>query len=102
MVWSHNDNWMVTGDHAGYVKYWQSNMNNVRMFQAHKDPVRGIRYVFISQNAKRLIQTLISNWFTVLVHPIINSRHAVTMERCVFGTSCDAKKSAFFEGMVQM
>lgn len=44
MVWSHNDNWMVTGDHAGYVKYWQSNMNNVRMFQAHKEPVRGLRY----------------------------------------------------------
>lgn len=36
---------MVTGDHAGYVKYWQSNMNNVRMFQAHKEPVRGIRYI---------------------------------------------------------
>lgn len=44
MVWSHNDSWMVTGDHGGYVKYWQSNMNNVRMFQAHKEPVRGIRY----------------------------------------------------------
>lgn len=44
MVWSHNDNWMVTGDHQGNVKYWQSNMNNVRQFQAHKDPVRGIRY----------------------------------------------------------
>lgn len=44
MVWSHNDNWMVTGDHQGNVKYWQSNMNNVRAFQAHKDPVRGIRY----------------------------------------------------------
>ncbi|KAG4069500.1 hypothetical protein HA402_006866 [Bradysia odoriphaga] len=44
MVWSHNDNWMVTGDHAGFVKYWQSNMNNVRMFQAHKEPVRGISF----------------------------------------------------------
>ena len=33
MVWSHNDQWMVTGDHGGYVKYWQSNMNNVKMFQ---------------------------------------------------------------------
>lgn len=44
MVWSHNDNWMVTGDHSGYVKYWQSNMNNVKMFQAHKEPIRGIRY----------------------------------------------------------
>lgn len=44
MVWSHNDSWMVTGDHAGFVKYWQSNMNNVKMFQAHKEPIRGIRY----------------------------------------------------------
>ena len=33
MVWSRNDQWMVTGDHGGYVKYWQSNMNNVKMFQ---------------------------------------------------------------------
>lgn len=48
MVWSHNDNWMVTGDHQGNVKYWQSNMNNVRAFQAHKDPVRGIRYNHIT------------------------------------------------------
>lgn len=47
MVWSHNDSWMVTGDHAGYVKYWQSNMNNVKMFQAHKEALRGIRYLHI-------------------------------------------------------
>ncbi|XP_073840179.1 WD repeat domain 33 [Musca autumnalis] len=44
MVWSHNDSWMVTGDHAGYVKYWQSNMNNVKMFQAHKEAIRGISF----------------------------------------------------------
>ena len=44
MVWSHNESWMVTGDHAGYVKYWQSNMNNVKMFQAHKEAIRGLRY----------------------------------------------------------
>lgn len=43
MVWSHNDVWMVTADHAGYVKYWQSNMNNVKMFMAHKEAIRGIR-----------------------------------------------------------
>ncbi|TDG39866.1 hypothetical protein AWZ03_013714 [Drosophila navojoa] len=42
MVWSHNDSWMVTGDHGGYVKYWQSNMNNVKMYQAHKEAIRGI------------------------------------------------------------
>jgi polyadenylation factor subunit 2 len=45
MVWSHNDQWMLTGDHAGFVKYWQSNMNNVKMYQAHKDPIRGLRCV---------------------------------------------------------
>ncbi|KAH8315233.1 hypothetical protein KR074_006614 [Drosophila pseudoananassae] len=44
MVWSHNDSWMVTGDHGGYVKYWQSNMNNVKMYQAHKEAIRGISF----------------------------------------------------------
>jgi len=44
MVWSHNDQWMVTGDHGGYVKYWQANMNNVKMFQAHKEPVRRVSF----------------------------------------------------------
>lgn len=44
MVWSRSDSWMLTGDFGGYVKYWQTNMNNVKMYQAHKDPVRGLRY----------------------------------------------------------
>lgn len=44
MVWSNSDSWMVTGDHSGFIKYWQSNMNNVKMFQGHKEPVRGIRW----------------------------------------------------------
>lgn len=37
MIWSHNDIWMVTADHGGYVKYWQSNMNNVKMYQVKLD-----------------------------------------------------------------
>jgi len=44
MKWSYNANWMVTGDHGGYIKYWQSNMNNVKMFQAHKEPVRQVSF----------------------------------------------------------
>uniref|UniRef100_A0A2K5EKV5 Uncharacterized protein n=1 Tax=Aotus nancymaae TaxID=37293 RepID=A0A2K5EKV5_AOTNA len=40
MTWSDNDMWMLTADHGGYVKYWQSNMNNVKMFQAHKEAIR--------------------------------------------------------------
>lgn len=44
MIWSHNDQWMLTADHAGFVKYWQSNMNNVQMYQAHKEAIRGTSF----------------------------------------------------------
>ena len=43
MEWSHNSMWLLSGDHQGSIKYWQSNMNNVRMIQAHLDPIRGVR-----------------------------------------------------------
>jgi len=43
--WSHNDQWMASADQDGFVKYWQPNMNNVHMFQAHKDePIRSLRW----------------------------------------------------------
>jgi polyadenylation factor subunit 2 len=48
MIWSNNEQWMLTGDHNGFVKYWQSNMNNVKVYQAHNDPVRGLTYVEIT------------------------------------------------------
>lgn len=35
MTWSHNENWMVTADHGGDIKYWQPNMNNVKHIKAH-------------------------------------------------------------------
>ena len=44
MEWSHNGTWMVTSDDRGFVKYWQSNMNNVHTFQAHSEPVRSCRW----------------------------------------------------------
>lgn len=43
MVWSHADNWLLSSDHGGFIKYWQSNMNNVKMYEAHKEPIRGLR-----------------------------------------------------------
>ena len=46
MRWSHNDQWMITADHAGFIKYWQSNMNNVKMYQGHKEPIRSLRWDF--------------------------------------------------------
>jgi polyadenylation factor subunit 2 len=33
MEWSRNDTWMLSADDAGVVKYWQSNMNNLKEIQ---------------------------------------------------------------------
>ncbi|KAI9295923.1 WD40 repeat-like protein [Neoconidiobolus thromboides FSU 785] len=44
MEWSHNDNWMVTGDNNGIIKYWQSNMNNLKEFQGHDAAIRGLSF----------------------------------------------------------
>lgn len=79
MVWSHSDTWMVTADHAGYIKYWQSNMNNVKMFQGHKEPVRGIRYATwspqlawagSSRNALTFISEIIGTIFCAFVNAV--------------------------------
>lgn len=44
MKWSHDDLWMLTTDHNGFVKYWQANMNNVITFRAHEDPCRCLAF----------------------------------------------------------
>ena len=44
MTWGNRGEWMATTDDHGFVKYWQSNMNNVHTFQAHNDPVRSSRW----------------------------------------------------------
>lgn len=67
MHWSHNDNWMVTGDHSGFVKYWQSNMNNVRMFQAHKEAVRGIRYIIDNYKSSKIINIILKIYALALL-----------------------------------
>lgn len=35
---------MVTGDHSGVIKYWQSNMSNLKMFQGHKEAIRDLTF----------------------------------------------------------
>ena len=60
MVWDHSGQWMITGEHAGYVKYWQNNMNNVKMYQAHKDAIRGLRLVNLVP--ARLVSPSSFNW----------------------------------------
>lgn len=42
MVWSRNGNFMVSGDHGGVIKFWQPSMNNLKLFQGHKEPVRDL------------------------------------------------------------
>ncbi|KAG5460933.1 MAG: LOW QUALITY PROTEIN: WD40-repeat-containing domain protein, partial [Olpidium bornovanus] len=44
MRWSHNDNWLVSADHNGVIKYWQSNMNNLKMFQGHREAIRDLSF----------------------------------------------------------
>lgn len=44
MTWSHNGNFLVTGDHSGTIKYWQPSMNNLKVLQAHKEPVRSVSF----------------------------------------------------------
>lgn len=80
MIWSHSDNWMLTADHGGFIKYWQSNMNNVKMYQAHKEPIRGLRWdwhkdVSLLSEAKSL-----DPWpFNYFTFAEIHQKHHLTM-----------------------
>eukprot|EP01027_Heterolobosea_sp_BB2_P011343 GEZU01016514.1.p1 GENE.GEZU01016514.1~~GEZU01016514.1.p1 ORF type:complete len:445 (-),score=71.92 GEZU01016514.1:23-1357(-) len=44
MVWTHSDTFMATADNGGVIKYWQSNMNNLKAFQGHNDPIRDLSF----------------------------------------------------------
>lgn len=44
IVWSHDENWMLSGDQKGIVKYWQSNMNNLKAFRAHEENIRDLSF----------------------------------------------------------
>lgn len=44
LKYSHDDEWLLSGDQEGLVKYWQPNFNNVNIVQAHTDAVRDIAF----------------------------------------------------------
>ncbi|KNC53245.1 uncharacterized protein AMSG_12197 [Thecamonas trahens ATCC 50062] len=44
MEWSHDEDWMISCDDAGVVKYWQPNFNNVKTLQAHESPIQDISF----------------------------------------------------------
>ena len=43
-TYSHNEDWLVSADQDGIVKYWQTNFNNVKAIQAHSDPIRDLAF----------------------------------------------------------
>ena len=44
LTYSHNDEWLVSADHEGIIKYWQTNFNNVKVIQGHNDAIRDIAF----------------------------------------------------------
>jgi polyadenylation factor subunit 2 len=44
MTWSHNGNFLISGDHSGVMKIWQPSLNNLKIIQGHKEPVRQITF----------------------------------------------------------
>lgn len=52
LKYSHNDDWLLSGDQSGVLKYWQPNFNNVNIITAHND---GIRDVAFSPNDSKFL-----------------------------------------------
>jgi polyadenylation factor subunit 2 len=44
MVWSHNGRFMASSDTTGVIKYWQSNMNNLKEFQGHSECISDLSF----------------------------------------------------------
>lgn len=44
LQYSHNDDWLLSGDQDGIIKYWQPNFNNVNIIQGHTDGIRDIAF----------------------------------------------------------
>ena len=44
LTYSHSDDWLVSADHDGIIKYWQPNFNNVESIRGHHDPIRDLAF----------------------------------------------------------
>ena len=42
VAYTHTDDWLLSADQTGIVKYWQTNFNNVKEIQAHSEAIRGL------------------------------------------------------------
>ena len=104
MKWSHNDNWMVTADHKGVIKYWQSNMNNLKMIEGHKEAIRDLSCVHLRNlfllylflfSFTNLIYTNQLN-ITALHQPIQNLLHVQTIGLSRYGISMKELKRMLY------
>ncbi|KAI1007766.1 Polyadenylation factor subunit 2 [Podosphaera aphanis] len=44
LSYSHSDDWLLSADHDGIIKYWQPNFNNVKVIQGHGDAIRDLAF----------------------------------------------------------
>lgn len=44
VIYSHNNEWLLSADQEGYVKYWQTNFNLVNSIKAHDATVRELAF----------------------------------------------------------
>lgn len=44
LQYSHNDEWLISGDQQGVIKYWQPNFNNVNKINGHTSGIRDIAF----------------------------------------------------------
>lgn len=44
LSYSHSDDWLISADDEGQIKYWQPNFNNVQIVQAHGDAIRDVAF----------------------------------------------------------
>jgi len=44
LAYSHSNDWLISADHDGIIKYWQPNFNNVQVIQGHTDPIRDLAF----------------------------------------------------------
>jgi polyadenylation factor subunit 2 len=44
LSYSHSDDWLLSADDEGLIKYWQPNFNNVKVIQGHSDAIRDLAF----------------------------------------------------------
>jgi polyadenylation factor subunit 2 len=44
LSYSHSDDWLISADDEGQIKYWQPNFNNVQVVQGHNDAIRDLAF----------------------------------------------------------